>query len=328
MKKNKNIILAVLLITLFSLNIQGCGKNAGSDELNTAKTVHISTPSNYIPIIVAKEKGFFAKEFGEDVEIVYDVADSGSMIMEMMTSGEIDFAALGDMPVIQAKANGLDVKVLSVFFTSTTGYQLIAAKDSGIQSIEDIKGKNVAVMSGSTNHKLLLKYLNSVNLTEEDINLVFLKNKDQLAAFVGNNVDAAVTQVPTSTTIMEKTGAYEIANAEGYDNIATVMVGRGEFLDKNPEYAKKYLRAVIEATEWTKNNLEEALEIAAEYSEQSVESMKLYYDTRTFEYSLDENNRKGLEDTINYLFEQKTISKKIAVNEIVDDSYIKAVKNG
>ena len=163
------------------------------------------TPGNYLPII-ADKKGFFKEAFGENVNVEVTVPIR-SAIMETMTSGGVEFAALGDMPVVQAKANGLDVKVISSLFRSTSGYQLIAAKDSGIKNISDIRGKRVAVMSGSTNHKLLLKYLGAEHLTEDDIDIVSLKNKDQLAAFVGNTVDAAVTQVPTSTAIEAETGA-------------------------------------------------------------------------------------------------------------------------
>lgn len=166
-----------------------CGEKAE----NEPEQIRVMTPGNYLPIIIADKKGFFKEAFGENVNVEVTAADSGSAIMETMTSGGVEFAALGDMPVVQAKANGLDVKVISSLFRSTSGYQLIAAKDSGIKNISDIRGKRVAVMSGSTNHKLLLKYLGAEHLTEDDIDIVSLKNKDQLAAFVGNTVDAAVT---------------------------------------------------------------------------------------------------------------------------------------
>lgn len=323
-RKSLKCILMVLILALGSI-ATGCGDSKKESDLNTANSVRILSAENYIPFIIADQKGFFQEAFGEDVEVTYAQSDSGSMIMETMTAGDVDFAALGDMPVIQAKENGLDVKVISSFFTSATGYQLVAAKDSDIHSIADLKGKKVAVMSGSTNHKLLLKYLEAENMTEEDLEIVYLKRKDQLAAFVAKSVDAAVTQEPTSTTIEQETGAYEVVNAEGYDNIATLVVGRQEFMEQNPEYVEKFLQALIKATEWIENNQEEALQIAADYTGDTYSNMEIYYQTRSFSYSLNDDIQKGLEDTIEYLYQQNTIKNKPALEELVDESYLKAI---
>lgn len=101
-----------------------CGEKAE----NEPEQIRVMTPGNYLPIIIADKKGFFKEAFGENVNVEVTAADSGSAIMETMTSGGVEFAALGDMPVVQAKANGLDVKVISSLFRSTSGYQLIAAK--------------------------------------------------------------------------------------------------------------------------------------------------------------------------------------------------------
>ena len=164
-KKQKKLISIFLIGTAVLSMLAGCGKKAE----NEPEQIRVMTPGNYLPIIIADKKGFFKEAFGENVNVEVTAADSGSAIMETMTSGGVEFAALEDMPVVQAKANGLDVKVISSLFRSTSGYQLLAAKDSGIKNISDIRGKRVAVMSGSTNHKLLLKYLGAEHLTEDDI---------------------------------------------------------------------------------------------------------------------------------------------------------------
>ena len=323
--RKKLVSFLLIGIALFAM-AAGCGKKAAdqNEMEKEPEQIRIMAPGNYLPFIIADKKGFFKEAFGEDVDVEVTVADSGSAIMENMTSGGVEFAALGDMPVIQAKANGLDVKVISSLFRSTNGYQLIAAKDSGIKNISDIKGKRVAVMSGSTNHKLLLKYLAAEHLTEQDVDIVFLKNKDQLAAFVGNTVDAAVTQVPTSTTIEAKTGAYEVADANGYDDILTVIVGDNAFMKDHPEYTVEFLQAVFAATDWIADNKEEAISIVAEEMGDTYENIELYYNTRTFEYEIDDGVKNALDDTISYLYEQGTIKTRPDVNELVDASWLDA----
>lgn len=321
-KKQKNLISIFLIGAAVLSMLAGCGEKAE----NEPEQIRVMTPGNYLPIIIADKKGFFKEAFGENVNVEVTAADSGSAIMETMSSGGVEFAALGDMPVVQAKANGLDVKVISSLFRSTSGYQLIAAKDSGIKNISDIRGKRVAVMSGSTNHKLLLKYLGAEHLTEDDIDIVFLKNKDQLAAFVGNTVDAAVTQVPTSTAIEAETGAYEVADAEGYDDILTVIVGDDAYMKEHPEYARQFLQAVLAATDWIKDNEEEAFSVVAEEMGDTSENIALYYNTRTFEYELDAGVSDALDDTISYLYEQGTIKNRPDVADLTDATYLDAVR--
>lgn len=327
-------ILSVIMLTALIVNVMGCGDSKAtassaeipSEELNQATELRLAGVNTYFPFIIALKKGFLEEELGSNIKVTAATDfGGGPAMMEAMTAGDIDIALLGDMPVIQVKANDVDVKVISSLFTSTNGYQLVAAKDSGIKSIADIKGKKVAVMSGSTNHKLLLKYLQKENLSEDDVDIVFLKNTEQLAAFVGGNVDAAVTQVPTSTNIIKQTGAYEVVDANGYDTILTVVAGNNEYLKKNPEIVQKFLTALIKANDWTKNNIDEAVKIVSEYAEQDYDTAKLYYDTRTFEFSLRQELKDGLADTISYLYGQGTITNKFDINDLVDDSYLKAI---
>ena len=109
---------------------------------NEPEQIRVMTPGNYLPIIIADKKGFFKEAFGEERKRwKLRLPILVRRIMETMTSGGVEFAALGDMPVVQAKANGLDVKVISSLFRSTSGYQLIAAKDSGISNISGYQGK-------------------------------------------------------------------------------------------------------------------------------------------------------------------------------------------
>ena len=319
--------LLVVLITVTALIATGCKKKTSS-ELNTATRIRVMGNAGYFPIVIGDKKGFFKEEFGDSVSLEFNHhMNGGAAAMEAMTAGEIDFAILGDMPVIQSKGNGLDVVVLSSLFTSKDGYHLVAAKDSGIHSIEDMKGKKIAVMTASTTHKLLLKYLEAKNLTVDDIELVPLKTKDQLAAFVGKNVDAAVTQVPTSTKIIEQTGAYIVVNADDYDTIQTLITGSGKFLKENPEYGVKFMRAVIKADKWARENLDEALKIIAEEDGDSpVSTEQLYWDTRTFHYDLGDDEVKAVQDTIDYLNQQGTLTAKLDAKTFCDASYLKKAR--
>lgn len=324
----KKLFFRIITIFITSVMFFSCTKKQSS-TLNSAKTIRYTGSAVYFPLVIADKKGFFKEEFGDNVKLELNhQMNGGASAMEAMAAGDIDFAALGDMPVIQSKANGLDVRVLSSLFTSTKGYGLVAAKNSGINTVRDLYGKKVAVMSASTLHKLLLKYLEKENMSENDVEILFIKQRDTLAAFVGNNVDAAVSQVPYIQTLEEKTGAKQVLDATGYDTILTLIVGRGDFVEQNPEYTIKFLRAIIRANEWIPNHYEEAVSLVAEEDGNKREYEDIYYKTRTFKFNLESETINALQDTIDYLYAQKTIPTRLDANSFANPKFINSASKG
>lgn len=323
MKRMQTLVVFGIIMTATMLGAFTSCKKSQNAQLNSAKKIRYVGYVDYYPIFIADKQGFFREEFGDNIEFEFNhKMNGGAAAMEAMAAGEIDFAGLGDMPIVQARANGLDVRVISSLFTSTTGYGLVAAKKSNIHSIQDIRGKKVAVMGSSVQNKLLLKYLEKENISEDEVNILYMKSRDQLAAFVGNSLDAAVTAVPYSTKIIDTTGAYEVIDATGYDTICTYVAANGKFLDANPEFAVKFLRAVLKAEKWIGENYEETLKLASEAEDLPVRYEDIYYKTRTFAFDLDDATVGRLQDTVNYLYGQGTITEKLDARKIVDSRYI------
>lgn len=316
-----------LVFLVFAAGIlMSCTKKE-TQTLNSAKKIRYIGYVTYYPIFIADRQGFFKEEFGDSVEFEFNHRmNGGAAAMEAMAGGEIDFAALGDMPIVQARANGLDVRVISSLFTSTTGYGLVAAKDSGIHFVQDLRGKKVAVMGASVQNKLLLKYLEKENIPADSVDILYMKSRDQLAAFVANSLDAAVTAVPYTQNIIEKTGAYQVLDATGYDTIHTYIAANGKFLDENPDFATKFLRAVKKANKWIESHYSETMESAAAEEGNKVEYEDLYYKTREFTFNLSDETLDSLQDTVNYLYNQGTISEKLDARSFADTRFIKAAE--
>ncbi|MCR5724346.1 MAG: ABC transporter substrate-binding protein [Treponema sp.] len=304
------------------LLVTACSKKEAA-PLNSAKVIRYIGYVNYYPIFIADVKGFFREEFGDEVTFEFNHRmNGGAAAMEAMAAGEVDFAALGDMPIVQARANGLDVQVLSSVFVSTKCASLVAAKGSNIHSIPDLRGKKVAVQGASVQNKLLLKFLEKEHISPDAVDILYMKNRDQLAAFLGNSLDAVVTSVPYTQSIVEQTGAYEVLNAEGYDTIRTYLAASGKFLRQNPDYAVKFLRAIIKANAWIQEHYDETMALSAEEEGIKLEYQKINYETRTFTFNLSEDSLNGLQDTVNYLLAQGTISETLDARTFADRKYI------
>ena len=108
--------------------------------------------------------------------------------------------------------------------------------------------------------------------------------------------------------------------------VMMIIVGDDAYMKEHPEHTRQFLQAVLAATDWIKDNEEEAFSVVAEEMGDTSENIALYYNTRTFEYELDAGVSDALDDTISYLYEQGTIKNRPDVADLTDATYLDAVR--
>lgn len=69
-----------------------------------------------------------------------------------MASGDVVISELGSSPLAIATSQGVDIQLFMLAQVIGKAESLIVRDGSGIASIEDLKGKRVAVPVGSTAH--------------------------------------------------------------------------------------------------------------------------------------------------------------------------------
>lgn len=325
-KMNKFISVIALFLAITFI-FTGCNssssKGNNNNEKNSAKKVVLGDMMLYYPIKVADKLGYFDEEFKDDgIDIEVKQFARGAEMVEGFASGAVDIGLLGDQPVIQGKSNNIDLKIISTFFTSDTGYGFVATKESGIKSLEDIKGKKVGVMVGSTLHQLFINYLNSIGLTQKDVKIVNLTSADTLTALKAKEIDCAVIAEPQMTPAVES-GCTLVTTAVGYNKIVTVVGGRTEFLQENPEISERILKVLDKSLKWIENNQQQAAEIVAEATNSTPELAQLYYDTRENRLGLTSEDIVSIKNTIDFSLNNRLIKENVDINSVIDDSYLK-----
>ena len=115
---------------------------------------------------------------------------SGKETRDAMISGRIDVGVLGGTPFVVGAAKG-DMGAIGVAMYAGKTNAIVAAKDSGIRTIADLKGKRVASQLGSaTNYVFENKILPKSGLTKSDVQIVNVTFQNQVAAIVGKSADA------------------------------------------------------------------------------------------------------------------------------------------
>jgi len=229
------------------LKLAATGLLAGSLALG-AGTASAETPERigldfayYNPVsLLIKQKGWFEEEFAQDGIAVEWVQSHGSnKALEFLNAGSIDFGSSAGAAALVAKANGVPIKSIYIY-SKPEWTALVTRPGTGIASIEDLKGKTVAVTRGTDPYIFLLRALASVGLTESDVNVVLLQHPDGANALASEQVDAWAGLDPYMAKLELETGA-ELFFRNADWNTYGVLNVREEFAAEHPELVQRVL---------------------------------------------------------------------------------------
>lgn len=245
--------------------LAGCGNGDSKQDSGSsqkADSVIIGTQEMPNDEGIAKALDYFSDEMGVTVEIKQ--FDSGKDVNTALASGSIDFGLLGSCPAALAISQDLGVKCIWIHEVLGSTESLVARKDSGVTSIDELKGKNVATPFASTSHFSLLHALESVGLSDSDVNLLDMQPSEIYAAWQNGQIDAAYVWEPTLSELEDSVllcTSSDVADM-GYMT-SNVELVRTEFMDQNPEQVEAYIRSVAKAVDLYQSEKEKAVSTIA-----------------------------------------------------------------
>ncbi|MFC4320598.1 aliphatic sulfonate ABC transporter substrate-binding protein [Litchfieldia salsa] len=266
--KKKIGLLSILLLLVTGI-LAACG---GGDELasSDAKKVVIGYFPNidHAPAMVAREKGYFQNELGENVEIEYLTFPDGGAFMTALKTGEIHAGLVGPGPVMNNYTNGADVKIIAG--ASSGGTHIVARADSGIETIEDIAGKTFITPGVGCTHDVQMEtLLKEYGITSARIggSLKHLTgNPAQYAGmFESGKVDLAAVPEPWASQLVKDVGAKiivdsnEISFGETLPN--TILVTSNKAIEEDKDLIQSIVKAHNQAVAFINDNKEESIQI-------------------------------------------------------------------
>jgi len=147
--------------------------------------------ATYNPVgLLLKKEGLLEKEFAKDNISVRWVQSAGSnKALEFLSAGSIDFGSTAGGAALISRVNGNPIKSVYVF-SRPEWTALVTRADSPIATVQDLKGKTIAVTRGTDPHIFLVRALADAGLTETDVTLVLLQHADGKLALLRGDVDA------------------------------------------------------------------------------------------------------------------------------------------
>ena len=209
------------------------------------KTITIDW-ATYNPVsMLLKDHGWLEQEFAKDGVSIRWVQTLGSnKALEFLNAGSIDFGSTAGSAALLGKINGNPIKAIYVF-SKPEWTALVTRKDTGINTVADLRGKRVAVTRGTDPHIFLVRALQKAGLSEKDIQPVLLQHPDGATALIRGDVDAWAGLDPMMAQAELRDGArlfYRDADANTYG----ILNVRQEFAEAHPDIVKRVL-AVYES---------------------------------------------------------------------------------
>jgi len=259
------------------LMLAACGSNAQSTDSSDSKDSGSS--SKYEPVSVnvafmpnlgsagtlfaALDQGYFDK-FNITVETKQ--FDAGPAEIAAMQSGDIDFAQIGH------GAHALCIEGQAKIFSFEGNSQadcVVANKSHGISTAKDLKGKTIAVASGTSSEVILNYVLADAGLTKDDVTLTEMKVDGMTTAMIAGQIDACATWSPNTITLEEQLGDDYLVlgtNTDYTDKVAfpSSYVCLPDYADSNKEVLERFEAALDMGKVYRAEHIDEVAKLLAD----------------------------------------------------------------
>jgi NitT/TauT family transport system substrate-binding protein len=261
-KESALIIIAVVVIVII---IAGLTLNYSKTPSSFGKTdVTISQVGDfvlYLPLYVAKDKGFFESE-GLNVKITSSGGDDKSFASVL--SGEAQFAQGDPTFVAISKEKGGPGKAIALVVNKAP-FWFVSTKNITINSASDFKGKKlVTYLAPSTAYTLTVKLAQDKGLeVNRDFTIIQSQFGSELGPLFSGEADATLTIPPTVQEAVDKGAKVVFSYPDAFGDMAvTGLTTTDKFIEDNPEIVQKTVNAYQKATTYIYNNPEEAIDVA------------------------------------------------------------------
>lgn len=207
------------------------------------------------------EEGFFADR---GIEIIVETGQGGAALLPAVMAGQIEFATSNPVSLLQARGEGLDVRVIAHWTSALSEGEgdingVVAAAGSGIESAADLAGKRVAVntlngMGGLT----ISEAVRQDGGDPGSIQFVELPFPDMPAALEGGNVDAVWVPEPFLSGL--QAAGNVVATYSSKESVAghptQLFFTSARLMESDPELVEDFTAAVEETLEFADENPE------------------------------------------------------------------------
>jgi ABC-type nitrate/sulfonate/bicarbonate transport system substrate-binding protein len=232
----------------------------GTAQAQLKMTIGTGVDPAFSQFYVASGAGIFQKN-GLDVEI--KTASSGSAMIPFLIGNQIQAAYGSDIAGVINHNKDKDIVAVA---EGTNLIRWLAVVGKNIPDLNGLKGKRIGITKGTSGeifwHALTAKFA----LSPADYTMVNNEAPEQIAALERGDIDGFVGWEPWPTRAVKSVkGARIVIDAEGILSNRNYLFMYRPWIAQNPEASERFMRSMVEATDYINNNREESAKIVAKF---------------------------------------------------------------
>lgn len=297
--------LAIICISLISWQMS---KRQTPNEIRIGS---FSTAIDYAPYLIAKERGDIERSMSNLGKTVsYLEFQSLPSINEALATGNVDFVFEAAPPAIIGKSAGIPIRIIGI--GATLDQEIIVHSKSDINTVEDLSGKKIGVLAGTSSNYGILKSLEAAGVPAKNVDIIDMSPPDGKAAFASNQIDAWAIWPPfVEQELVAGTGRVLVG---GDAQIQSVIVAREAIL-VDPKVSQEFL-AVIERTKsWMLSNPTEAKQMTAEVLDLPLEVVNLAWEKHDWSASINDTVIDDLSNKATFLYDIGVVDNLVNVRD-------------
>ncbi|MDC0041198.1 ABC transporter substrate-binding protein [Candidatus Nitrosopelagicus sp.] len=266
-------LIGAVIVVIGIIAFVGFTQSSVNYSENNIRVAFFPSVVHAVPII-GMETQTFANNLNADLDIQVKIFDSGPQVIESIFSNSVDIAYVGPGPVINGflKSDGNDLKILAG--AASGGASFVIQKNSGLDSIENYAGKRIAAPQISNTQDVSLRHYLAENglITAEkggDVFVLNIANPDIYTLFAKGDIDGAWVPEPWATMLVEDLDGVRLFDENEFwpENqfSSVLLIGRSDYIEKNPEIIKKWINANEKTVQWINNHPDESKKLYNEF---------------------------------------------------------------
>ena len=277
------------------------------------------------PMFVAMDRGFF-KAAGLELETL--PMAGGAVIVQGVTSGDLQIGWTNVISLYQARVAGFDFKLIAGGATNVKGtndtHALLVAKGSPVSKASDLEGKTVAVNTlNNIVHLMAMAWVDKNRGSSAKVKFVEVPFPQMEAALVAGKIDAASVHEPFAGAALAKNVARVLAHPWS-DVLERFLIASwfasDKWLQKNKQPAQAFVTALNRGVDAIVADPKGARDAIAKWTGLSPE-MAGKIPLPVYDKQLSE---KDLQGTIDLTQKYKLVPRAIKAAELISDIAPKA----
>jgi sulfonate transport system substrate-binding protein len=318
-------ISTCVLFVLFAF--LGLSPRAGAaDKITMSSTNPTAFEIDYV---VAKDKGFFAKE-NIDVDVTYMVPD---LVIKALIAGTVDLARSGTHFGVIAAARGAEIKIIGA---ATYGYPYQVISQPQFKTLADLKGQKIAAASlASITTTIFKDVMQRQGIPPNAYTLLNVGGSpERFQAVASGLVAASLAEAPPFNFRSIEAGRKVLLNyADEIKNLQyTSFFASTKAVAQNRPLFSRFMRAMGQAMRWTNDPANEKAAV-----ELMIQRLKIdeAIAAQTYKFLITENRAfrgegvvdgPGLAEMIRLLAGDNLIPERKPWETFVDPAFLPTIK--